>query len=487
MKFITLTAIATTAVTVTAADNEQIVGSFMFQRHGDRLKKPTGFLTPVGEQQTLDAGKYFHNRYFHDDDTKLKDLNRTYTAAQVYAQVPNSDVLQHSHMGFLQGFYPPLTDLKGVDNGTVQGSSLNNGGTLGNPLGGYQYVTINGIPDDSPSSLDIQGDSDCPVADKAKDKYLTSDEFYKISNETKKFYESLENLVGGKDGLSKDELNYGNAYGVFDYMNVNNVHDKEFHNKLNDGHKEDFDKVRYLADLYSKKVNYNKDDDKTIVAGRTLAAAIKKQLNETKSGGQKVTLFTGSYATFYQLFGVLDMYAYDDQNFTGLVDYSSVAAFELVKKDGDLNVRFVLRNGTGDDKEAKAYPMFNTKSELMPYDEFTKKINKLAITDLDDWCSLCKPDESPFCTSFSTKAQKELDDYQEMKANGKKEESSLTLPQAGGIGAGVTIGVFAIIGALAFLFMRNKKPTNPSNASYNSDVEKNPSIAKESSSVRSNR
>lgn len=464
MKFSTAVTVAlVSAIGVSAAD-EKVIGTFIFGRHGDRTAKPNGELTPVGIQQVFEAGNFYHSRYFNDSsDANIEGLNETYQSKQVTAASPGGNVLQKSQQGFLQGFYPPLDKLD-VSDDTVTGSSLSNGSTMGTPLDNYQYVVTSTFEEETPNAIKITGVDGCKNFEKASDAYLESDEFKKLNKSTFDFYQGLYPLVEGI--LNKSELNFGEAYTVFDKMLVNNVHNETFSEKLKD-HQDDFDQVRFLQDQYTKGLNYNSSNTDTILGGKSLVGAIYSALNETKTTGKPlVTYYAGSYNVFYQVFAVLGLFDVDEATFTGLVNYASTFAFELVEKDSKQYVRFGLRNGTestnqgiGKDPESpefKTYPIFGEKDKLIPYSTWESKVKDKAINDLNDWCSACGSWDLQMCIPYSK-------DYLKAKEHDFNiKTSSLSLAGAGGIGAGVTIGVFALIGALAFFLCARKRKTDQS-------------------------
>lgn len=449
-----------------ADDNEgKVIGTFIFGRHGDRLAKPSKVLTTVGIQELREAGSFYHDRYFNTSSSyHIEDLNATYQSEQLLAAAPGSAVLQNSQQAFLQGLYPPLDQLD-VPDDTVEGSSLSNGTTKENPYGNFQYVVQTTYEEDSPNAIKISGVENCKAYEKASESYFDSEEFKKLNKSTYDFYQSLYPLVEGI--LNKTDLNYGQAYKVFDNFVVNNVHNETFAKKLKD-HQDDFDQVRFLQDQYTKGLNYNSSNSDTILGGKSLAGAVVAALQETESKGLPlVTYYAGSYNVFYQLFAVLGLYDVDESTFTGLVNYGATAVFELVEKDNDKFVRFGLRNGTessgpsigqsAESPEFKTYPILGdkSKSKLIPYNKFVSKVKDKALNDISDWCSACGAWDLDMCVPHSK-------EYLNAKAHDFKiDKSKLSLAGAGGIGAGVTIGVFALAGALLYLlFARKKQPSS---------------------------
>lgn len=452
------------AAMATPAVADKIVGSVMIVRHGDRTAKSADqtVLTPIGEQEQHEQGSFFHSRYFNtSSDFHIEGLNTTYQASQISASVPNSAVLQNSQLAFLQSLYPPISTLSDDAEATVVGSSLSNGTDDSAPLNGYQYVTIQGIEEETPDAIWIEGASSCPAAKNASKSYYDSDEFKKLNESTYDFYQGLYDLLGG--GVPKSKLNYQNAYTVYDYYLVNMVHNKTFYDNVKDDG-ETYMKVKTLQDQLSKALNYNSSNPDTYIAGKTLSGKVLSALNETKTTGKPfLTLMHASYSTFYSLFGALDLFSVDEATFTGLVNYASAAAFELFEKDdGSQYVQFSFRNGTESTTNSTAsqpsppltaYRVLGSDDTHMDYDSFVSELKKVAITDLGSWCSACSA-TLDMCIPSSQ-------DYLTAKAHDFKfPTNNLTLAGAGGIGAGVTLGVCAIVGGLVFLFLRRRRQSS---------------------------
>lgn len=447
----------------TAASAEKILGSFLFVRHGDRLKKPTTYLTPLGVSEVQDAGSYFHDRYL--EANPISGLDEIYNSKQISVLAPDSDVLSKSSQAFVQAFYPPIGD---KDASEVPGASLANGTTDEMPFDGYQYVYVEGVAEDSPDYWTIDGNANCPAFTNNSANYYHSQEFKTLNETTLEFYQGLTKYTAG--GLSQKKLNYGNAYAVFDYFEVNYYHNETFYNMIKDD-MDVFNQVRFYQDEYSKSLNYNASNSVVAIGGATIlntAGSFVQSLTNTSSPERMNVLF-GSYDVFYSMFGLLGWIDSDKSKFTGLVDYASVLAFELVADDSNNQfVRAGLRNGTNitqDAPDLEFFPVFGNTETLIPVDEFTKGINGVAVGNISDWCSICSAttDTCAKLTLTSKVADLEKED---------KPSSNLSLADAGGIGAGVTIGVFLIFGALGYMLFRifgsKKQTTDFKNVELNS-------------------
>lgn len=466
----TVNAILTIFLTLSPvlASSQKVVGTFIFERHGDRLRRPTVYLTPVGSQEVFDQGTFMRHRYFdNSSDYSIDGLDMVYDPSQLNAFAPNSAVLQKSAMGFLQGLYPPLESDK-TELVEVQGSEMANGTTEETPLDGFQYVIHDGIGSSSPDRIWIQGANDCPAYTSASNGYFDSDDFLSLNSSTFDFYQGLYSLVEGE--LTKEELNYGNAYEVFDYFEVNYIHNESFHDKIS-SKMDTFNQVRYLQNVYSRSTNYNATDSNSTIGGATLLGFIQSQLNLTKStGAPYISYAAGSYSTFYQLFGRLGLFNVNstfDSIFTGIVNYASAAMFDLIEVENELYVKFSLRNGTDSSVEAISYPIFGTNSDMISYNDFMTQASKVSIADLKSWCSTCDSWSQNMCAAYST-VYLDAIDGDELPG-----QSKLTLADAGGIGAGVTIGVFLILGLAIWALISRRRHSKPQSIhSSDSTVEK---------------
>ncbi|KAG7288369.1 hypothetical protein NEMBOFW57_007900 [Staphylotrichum longicolle] len=347
---------------VSTAVAETVHGVVVFSRHGDRTTKHFGaqVLTPLGAQQCFQVGSEYRARYFASDSPhRINGISEfQHVAAQVWASAPDQSILLGTATSFLQGLYPPLGDIQASD----VSMQLANSSSVSNPLSGYQYVTLHGINDDSPETVWIKGDDDCPVVAAASADFKTSAEYKSRLASTRDFYRSLYPLVH-EIYLSADNLSYAKAYDIFDVINVENLHNAT--SPARNVTADQLFQLRTLADSAEFGLNYNNSQPARSLHARTLAASVLSHLNETvNSAGQnpKFALLAGSYDTFLAFFGLANLTA-ASPDFFGLPDYASTMAFELFTpgaafdKD-DLHVRYLFKNGsTG---AIKSFPLFGS-------------------------------------------------------------------------------------------------------------------------------
>lgn len=436
-----------------------MVGTFILGRHNDRKTKPTRVLTPLGAREQVLAGQFYRERYFGLDDQgnevptdkRIEGLNEygVYVAGDIDAHATTSNVILFSHLSFLQGLYPPTNETIEVDALVDTNlARLSNGTVVLNPLGGYQYVDTSLAEEGSPEYIFIQGDDDCPVATAAGNRLDSSDWWQQKNASTLDFYRSLD-----LEGFPSWRRNFDNAFNVFDYMNVNQIH-----NESVTWNETTFQQVSLLNDQYQWARAFDEDHvvGNRSIAGQTIGGAILSGLNSTRyNTSPYIHYYTTSFDTMFQLSAVTEMYKASD-NFTGMPNYGSTFVFELLRDDtGEFFVEFSAKNGSSDSVPLNPFPLFGQNETVIPWDTFYSTMVERTITTLDTWCSKCSS-ELEMCVPYSDLYEEAASLQSEGISLEELAESrpSLTNAQAGGIGAGVTVGVFLLIGALFVLFRK---------------------------------
>jgi prostatic aicd phosphatase len=459
---------------VSAVTAETIHGVVAFTRHGDRTTRmfPGYSLTNLGAQQAYNSGQFYRERYVDDGaDSRIAGIQADEVSArQVWASAPNQGLLFQTAVSFLQGLYPPLTEL----DEELATESLTNGSDFTAPLNGYQFILVQGQPATNKDTIWIKGDDNCPTHIAAQKSYLKTPEYESVLNETTDFYSQFVPLLG--DILGDDGVTYENAYEVFDLMNVASIHNESIAGEIDP---DNLDQLRYLADKWEYNSNFNASQPERMIGGKTLLGGILRQMNETVSSSgrsNKFQLFSGSYDTFMSIFGLTNLTTVES-NFYGLPDYASTIAFELFTEDGnsdspadfpstesvndDLRVRFLFRNGTDGSAQLNAFPLFAANEMSMPYGQFRERISDVAITSVAQWCSMCGSLQD-FCVAANETAADSGNSEGVQKESGSS--SGLSNAAAGGIGAGVTLAVVLTVAALAFLFTRRRRAAKPAPA-----------------------
>lgn len=442
--------------TLHQTSDEQVVGTFIFSRHGDRLTYPSTVFTPLGAQEMTSLGTFYHDRYFDSSSPYAIDgLSKAYTSSQIAAFVAdtNDDVWAASAWAFIQGLYPPVeltADKKNTEQ-SVKGSSLSNGSVAVAPLGGYQYVFFDSVDATSEEGYQVLGQNNCPASAAAANSYLESDEFKKMNESTLEWYQSLYPMAYAD--FAKEDLNFGNAFLIKDYFLVESIHNKTFVEMFKNFDQSLDDilaKLNAYQGVYSRNYFFNPNPNlvrNSTIEGRSLLKMVLEQLNETKTTSQPYISYTvGAYSTFYQLFGLMGLYQQDESKYTGMVNYGSSMAFELIEKKGtsSLNVRVSFRNGTDEKMTLDPLTVFGFNSTTVPYSKFVSYVSSIVVNDTQSWCNQCGAWNTPQCALYTPQ-------YLAVKENGFKLPPKLSNEAAGGIGAGVTIGVGLLIAGIVCL------------------------------------
>jgi hypothetical protein len=459
MKFTGALTLAAAVASAEAA--ETVLGAYMFHRHGDRTPKalaPTN-LTALGYEQVYTSGQYYRSRYL-SGDSKIKGISQdTVKLTQLAVTAPVDNVLQNSAQGFLQGLYPPYQQVQ----------TLRNGSDIQAPMNGYQLIPINTV-DTGAGSEDngwLQDASSCANAKTSSNAFFSSAEYNDLLSKTTDFYKALVPVVNAT--LDEEDVTFKNAYVVYDLINVAEIHNSSIPSSdvlTNDT----LVQIRTLADAHEYGLAYNASDNIRAISGMQFAGEVLKYMNATIKSGQsgssanKLGVQFGAYATFLSFFGLVDL-PHANESFYGVPDYASSMVFELFTTadtsngfpaTDDLQVRFLFHNGTTSNaSEPAAYPLFGGNNEAISWNDFSKNLNKVAVSTTEQWCTKCG-NTTGKCAQYSQDGTNGS-----VNANSNGGESHMSATIGGVIGAFVTLAV--VLGALAAFmllggFMLAKKP-----------------------------
>ncbi|KKZ65411.1 acid phosphatase [[Emmonsia] crescens] len=450
---------ASLAVFAPQASAETILGAYVFARHGDRTSKstPPTELTSLGYQQVFTTGSYYHERYISSSsDSHILGISPDIVKPnQLAASAPNDEVLQKSTIAFLQALYPPV--------GNAAKSTLRNGTVVEAPMNGYQLVAVERVSTggNSENVAWLQGASKCQKAKVSSKEYLSSKPYEELHKSTADFYKSIAPMV--ERTFPESEVNYKNAYLIWDLLNVARIHnatDSLPADKLPSD--EAFARLQELANVHEFNLAYNASSPIRAVSGSLLAGEVLSGLKEViDSAGTKTKLNVqfGAYAIFLSFFGLTKL-AETKPGFTGVPDYASSMAFELVTNaptspsapfpdPSEISVRFLFRNGSivpnSRETEPVAYPLFGQSNTLMPWSEFESNMKKIAISTEQEFCEACSE------TPERCGAGGDGDDAANASLTGAGRSGGLSKVTAGVVGAFVTLAVILALQALAFM------------------------------------
>jgi len=296
----------------------------------------------------------------------------------------------------------------------------------------------------------------------ASQAYYNSTTFLGLQTQLQPFYNKFKPLLAGY--FTDSQIGFQSAYNIFDYINVGYIHNATI---FNDVAWDDLFQLRTLADQQSFDLNYNMSSPNASIGGMAIAGSVLSRLNVTvsqSSPNMKITYFAGAYSPMMAFWGIAGL-ANASTNFTGLPDYASASVLELRRPAGstgfdDLSVRFGFRNGTNSTNEVNYFPMFNYNATDMPWSEWSTAMSKISISSDAAWCNLCNS-SLVFCTgSGKTSTSASPASGSIPQSSSSTSSSGLSNAAAGGIGAGVTIGVIAIIEGLVALWYFSSRKRN---------------------------
>lgn len=471
--------LALSAAQLAVANDYEILGSVIFGRHNDREEKPATVLTPIGAQNQFLTGQFYRERYFGIDsagdrdsssDTRIKGLNDEgmFVNGQFYGEAPASNVILYSHYAFLQGLFPPtvIQDTNMVDDMMAE---LANGSVLNNPLNGYQYVKSNIQENATDGYIHIKGDENCPALTKALHTVQDSNLWARNANESAEFLQSLYQYSFIQETFTKSQLTFTNAMNIFDEVYVNSIHNATVAKEINEGV---LAQIKVWSDLYQWTLSDKTINSNLTIGAQSLISNILTRLNTTKTTGEPfLHYYTGAFNTMFQLASVLNLNV-QNSTFKTMPDYGSTYVFELLSDESDdIFVRFSFKNGTSEmGDEFTSYPMFNSTDDVMSWNDFVSNVENTGISGTGSWCGACGYDDAstssvldmcvPYTGLYET--AKKLDaegiDLETVDAESK---ASLSLVDAGAIGAGVTIAVFMFLSGALYFYMRSRNQKTP--------------------------
>ncbi|MCJ1344635.1 hypothetical protein MMC31_002838 [Peltigera leucophlebia] len=452
---------AVAAAILTPALADTIHGVAVFTRHGDRTAKLYKYhTTNLGYSQVRDVGAFYRNRYVKKNaDHQILGISPDqYQESQLWVSAPDQTIHLESGYNFFEGLYPPLESLDMV----LANQKLNNGSDSFAPLNGYQIVHLHGEAPEAPDTIWIKGDDGCPALTSAATMYEQSSEYLSTLDSSRGFYQQFTEILA--NNLPAANVTYKNAFTIFDLLNVANIHNASVNvpsDKL--------DQLRYYSDASEFGRAYNRTMPDRAIGGMTLIGGLLQQLNQTISskGQQKLSLFFGSYMTFFAFFGLTNLTDFSP-DFKGCPNYASSIAFELYTEQNmttfpsntnDLRVRFLFKNGT--DGSLSEVPLFGRKETTLSWADFNTESNARAIKSASVWCARCKT-SAGFCSQRGIAPDSTFASATTSATPmATCDKPKLTLAQAGVIGAMTTLGLAALAAAAIFFFVRRGQKTGP--------------------------
>ncbi|KAF9485883.1 phosphoglycerate mutase-like protein [Pholiota conissans] len=437
--------------------NSKILGAVILIRHGDRegfFQDPITYtasntaITPLGNAQSIQLGAQIRSIYFDDNSSPYFISTVNNTIAQDNQLMIRADaggergVIFNSAVSFLQGLFPATT---------TYSTRLANGSTIVGPLGGYQTIPIESVEPDNDISL--EGWTDCATFTTATSNFYNSSIFLKTAADHADFLKVLPPFLDGRDATLV------NMWNIFDYMNVNNIHNRTFAQALPPTF---LAQARALADFHENGV-FSSPQPNGIgnIAGQTILPSILSAISNITmvSSPLKFAVEAISYKPFISLFNMTGVAQMNPQ-LSGVVDYSSAAVFEVWQPNsgGEPVIRFAFKNGTAD--EFHAFNFLNSTTNV-PVSTFVNAMKPFAFNDIPHWCQVCQNTQDRGCAALAAASASSAANATHSVFIGSHDRVSPV--GAGFIGAAVMLVVLlGSLGLLSFAgFLTFGKQRNP--------------------------
>ncbi|KAH8085958.1 phosphoglycerate mutase-like protein [Cristinia sonorae] len=454
-----------------STSNSDVIGIVVVARHGDRqgfYQDPDAYtasatsITPLGEQQEFELGSLIRSQYLTSSSpsfirnisTGLFDQTQVAVRADAGGE---GGVIFDSAVALLQGLFPATR---------LSNTTLANGQVVTSPLGGYQYVPIESVEPNQDVSL--EGYTSCNTFAKRNNAFYDSPEFLAKAKESESFLEQLQPHLDGRNATLE------NMWNIFDYMNVQSIHNKTFADNLPPTF---LAQARALANYHE----YGVFTDNTLggignIAGTaimpSLLTAFQRIANQ--SDPLKLHYSATAYKPLLSLFNMTGVVANGELP-AAIVNYAAGIVFEVRRTAGSSEpvIRFTFKNGT-DDATFKPHPMSfpgftgtpdNTDA---PLSAFVNAFAPVGINTTLQWCNVCNQTSARGCAALLAGSAGQP--FQVTSPHGH----AVSPVGAGFIGAGVTIVVMSALVALALavgllsLGKKGRKVSRPEQGSESS-------------------
>jgi len=428
-----------------------VIGAVILIRHGDRegfYQDPTDYtpantaITPLGNVESIQLGQLLRSIYFNASSPEFISTVDTDIAQDAQLQFRadgggERGVIFNSAVSFLQGLFPPTLNYT---------TTLANGSTVLGPLGGYQTVPIESV--EPGNDISLEGWTSCGTFVTATNAFYNSALFNQTAAAHADFIKSLPPFLDNRPATLVDMWN------IFDFINVENIHNATFAKNLPAGFLE---QARDLANFHEHGV-FTSPQPSGIgnIAGQTILPSIIEGFNNITDPGtaRKLIVQAVSYKPFLSLFNMTGIAQMNPQ-LAGIVDYSAAAAFEVRQPSGggEPVLRFKFKNGTSDEGFT-TYGFLNSTSDV-PVSTFINTLQPFAFDDIPTWCKVCNNTQDRGCAAISAASAASS------PIVALAHHDRVSPVGAGFIGAGVTLALMAaMLAMLGFLglltFGRNK-------------------------------
>ncbi|TFK48705.1 phosphoglycerate mutase-like protein [Heliocybe sulcata] len=423
------------------SSDSQVLGVVLLVRHGDRqgfYQNPDTYtasstaITPLGNQQEYQLGQLLRSVYINESSAShIQGISTgLFTQSQVSVSADaggEGGVIVDSANSLVQGLFPASTSYN---------TTLANGTTIVGPLNGYQYVPIQTVEPDEDVSL--EGWTDCNTFNDATEAFYNSSVFQEKQKEAASFLSQLPQYLDGRS------VALTNMWNIFDFMNVNSIHNATFAANLPPTF---LAQARALANFHEYGVFSSPQMDGIgNVAGRTMLPGIISGMQDiaNSTNPTKLVYTAIAYKPFLSLFNMTNV-AQTYPELASIVDYASAVALEVRQPTGggEPVVRLNLRNGT-ENADFVTYNMLGRNGDVS-MQTFIDTMAPAAINTTEQWCNACSNQVDRGCAAYFTTFAS------------ASSRQRITPVGAGFLGAGLTgavtlvmFGVLMWVGVLAF-------------------------------------
>ncbi|THH19834.1 hypothetical protein EUX98_g8697 [Antrodiella citrinella] len=418
--------------------SSDVIGIVFIARHGDRqgfYQDPESYtpsatsITPLGEQQEFALGTLVRSLYLNASSPTyiqgISNTNQLFNQSQVAVRADEGGedgVIFDSSVALLQGLFPVTT---------AANTTLANSTTVISPLGGYQYVPIESIEPDE--NVSLEGFTDCNTFVTRNIDFYNSPEFLQKANESAPFLEQLPQYLDGRPATLE------NMWNIYDYMNVQSIHNATFANRLPPTF---LAQARALANFHE----YGVFSDPSLggignIAGTAMLPTILTALQRIANASDPLLLdYTAiAYKPFLSLFNMTGVVA-DGQLPPAIVNYAAGVVLEVRSPAGSTepSIRFLFKNGTDDATfiaHNMSIPGFDgTTGGDAPLSKFLAAFEPVAVNTTLQWCHVCNQTQERGCAVLL--AAQSATSFQQ-------HHDRISPVGAGFLGAGLTIVVFS--------------------------------------------
>jgi len=444
------------------ASDGKLLGVVILTRHGDRAgfyqdpdtyEATSTVITPLGTKQEFQLGGLLRSMYLNASSplniATMNDTIADQTQIHVRADAGGElGVIYDSAVALLQGLFPATANYT---------SDLADGTVVEGALGGYQYIPIESV--EPTNDVSLEGYTSCAPFNDATTAFYNSSEFMQMKNASAAFLSMLPQFLDGRPA------DLENMYNIYDFMNVQFIHDAKFAKALPPTF---LAQALSLASWHEYGVFTSPQlDGIGNIAGRTILPGILSELASIANASDPLKLAYQSlaYKPFLSLFNMTGV-AQANPQLAGLVNYASAVTLEVRQPSagGEPVVRFSFKNGT--DADFVQYNLIGSTGDV-PISALADHVNSALINSTSQWCTVCNNTQDRGCGAIAQAAAQAA-----LTAN-VGHHQRISPVGAGFLGAGLTLvvvlGMFGVLAFLGLLTIGRGKRAGSTHSKTNSD------------------